>query len=223
MQGLPKLGDVLDDTYRIESVLGQGNFGAVYLARQISMDRLVAIKVLVAHAMHVDEMIERFRREVLAVRSLSHPNTMRIYDFRGEHDDGMLFTGEGTGPQSDLYALGLIAIEMLTGKSLFEGTGRWEVLHKQISDDPVVDQTVTARDIQGRLLTVALVKIPKEHPKETTRVASTDTSNRSTDHRLDSSAKPKDKAAKKTPMTPNDHSSDWVDIKMTDKPEVPLF
>ena len=50
MQGLPQIGEVLDDTYRIESLLGQGGFGAVYLARQLSMDRQVAIKVLVAHA-----------------------------------------------------------------------------------------------------------------------------------------------------------------------------
>merc|ERR1711974_308614 len=90
MQGLPEIGEVLDDTYEITEQLGQGGFGAVYLARQMSMDREVALKVLVAHAMKVDEMIQRFRREVMAVRNLSHPNTIRIYDF---HDgaDGVLY------------------------------------------------------------------------------------------------------------------------------------
>ncbi len=243
MQGLPEIGDVLDDTYEITTQLGQGGFGAVYLARQISMDREVALKVLVAHAMKVDEMIQRFRREVMAVRNLSHPNTIRIYDFH-DGEDGVLYysmeyvkgptlkdiikegpispsrvrhiirqilkslseahsygivhrdlkpanimlaemhgeddfvkvldfgiakimdqndggeeaealtsagvlvgtlrymapeqiAGGDIGPQSDLYALGLIGVEMLTGRSVFEGTGRWEVLHKQISDDPV--------------------------------------------------------------------------------------
>src|SRR5690606_36861156 len=91
MQGLPQIGDILDETYRIESLLGQGGFGAVYLARQISMDRQVAIKVLVAHAMNVDEMIERFRREVMAVRNLQHPNNIRVYDFRADREDGLLY------------------------------------------------------------------------------------------------------------------------------------
>ena len=241
MKSLPEIGDVVDDTYELVSILGSGGFGAVYRARQINMDRDVALKLLIASGPKFEEMVKRFRREVMAIRNLTHPNTVRIYDFRDDpegllyytmealdgktlkqevrqrgplspqrlhhvllqvlkslseahaqnivhrdlkpanimlvdmhgetdfvkvldfgiakllHEDedveeltsaGILvgtlrymapeqIAGDDLGPYTDLYALGLIAVEMLTGASVFTGTGRWEVLQQQISDEPV--------------------------------------------------------------------------------------
>ncbi|MFU8806442.1 MAG: serine/threonine protein kinase, partial [Bradymonadaceae bacterium] len=94
MQGLPQPGDVLDGTYEIHSLLGKGGFGAVYLARQINMDRDVALKVLVAAGPKFEEMVKRFRREVMSIRNLTHPNTIRVYDFRDEPDGLLYYTME---------------------------------------------------------------------------------------------------------------------------------
>ncbi len=269
MTNLPEIGDVIDGTYEIQNVLGTGGFGAVYRARQINMDRDVALKLLVASGAKFDEMVKRFRREVMAIRNLNHPNTIQIYDFR-DNPDGLLYytmealdgqtlkdavrdhgplsprrlkhvmrqvlkslseahsynivhrdlkpanimlvdmhgetdfvkvldfgiakrlqdeeeegdektedltsagilvgtlrymapeqiTGEDLGPHTDLYALGLIALEMLTGQSVFEGTGRWEVLQQQISEDPVAIPEVILRSEIGPVIRQCLEKRP---------------------------------------------------------------
>ena len=91
MAGLPEIGDIIDDTYEIKKMIGKGGFGAVFLAKHIPMERDVALKMLLAHGPDPGEMIERFRREVMAIRILSHPNTVRIFDFRDSPEDLHLY------------------------------------------------------------------------------------------------------------------------------------
>ncbi|MBA2665122.1 MAG: serine/threonine protein kinase [Bradymonadaceae bacterium] len=264
MQGLPQNGQILDETYEILSLLGKGGFGAVYLARQINMEREVALKVLVASGPKFEEMVKRFRREVMAIRNLTHPNTIRIYDYRDEsgilyytmealrgltlkdlveqngpvspkrakqitrqilkslseaHSYGIVhrdlkpanimlvdmhgetdfvkvldfgiakimsepgeeeekeqltsagilvgtlrymspeqITGDNIGPASDLYALALIMVEMMTGESVFAGSGRWDVLQQQISEEPVRLPEQLAQTTLGPVLLKALEK-----------------------------------------------------------------
>ena len=81
-------GDVVDDAYEIVERIGEGGFGEVYRVRQLSMDRDVAMKILLEPS--DEEFAGRFRREVHAVRNLSHPNTVQIYDF-AEVDSGHLY------------------------------------------------------------------------------------------------------------------------------------
>lgn len=91
MHGLPQIGDVIDGLYEIRQQIGQGGFGAVFLARHLTMDRDVALKLLVVPpGSNHTEMVERFRREVMAIRNLSHPNTVKIFDYR-DSDQGMLY------------------------------------------------------------------------------------------------------------------------------------
>lgn len=66
---------------RIERLLGEGGMGKVYLARQLKLDRKVAIKVL-PHALHNDhEFLQVFEHEARTLASLNHPNILQIYDF----------------------------------------------------------------------------------------------------------------------------------------------
>ncbi|MAV35656.1 MAG: hypothetical protein CMJ59_09365, partial [Planctomycetaceae bacterium] len=75
--------------YQIVSELGSGGMGTVYLTRDTTLQRDVAIKVLNDSAV-VDSMnVERFKREVKAIASLSHPNVIGLYDFTDE--DGTYF------------------------------------------------------------------------------------------------------------------------------------
>ncbi|MBP9224732.1 MAG: protein kinase [Verrucomicrobiales bacterium] len=77
--------------YEFLRLLGRGGMGAVYLARQISLERLVAVKFLPPVAVVDDPTyIDRFRNEAKALAQLNHPGIIQVYDF-GESAQGLLF------------------------------------------------------------------------------------------------------------------------------------
>src|SRR5687767_8023475 len=77
---------VLDGQYRIESLLGKGGMGAVYLARHILLGDRVAIKILPPEVRNNAEWLRRFRREGQAARRFRHPNAVTVYDLRTSAD-----------------------------------------------------------------------------------------------------------------------------------------
>lgn len=100
-QNDPLVGKVLEDRFEILSRIGEGGTGVVYKARQVTVDRIVAIKVLGAHVSSDPSWVKRFHNEARAAARLDHPNTVRLIDF-GQTKEGLLF----------------IAMEFLQGKSL---------------------------------------------------------------------------------------------------------
>ena len=70
--------------YRITSLLGAGGMGEVYRARDLRLDRDVAVKILPEHLANDAEALRRFEREAKAVAALSHPNILSIFDFGTE-------------------------------------------------------------------------------------------------------------------------------------------
>ncbi len=73
----------------ILELLGYGGMGAVYKARQVRLDRLVALKVLPSEAGRDPSFAERFTREARALARLSHPHIVGVHDF-GE-DEGLFY------------------------------------------------------------------------------------------------------------------------------------
>ncbi len=225
------IGELFDNRYRIERRLGTGGMADVFLARDESLGRMVAIKILAERYAQDEAFVERFRREATAAAGLSHPNIVSVYD-RGHasgtsyiameylngptlkdeitgraplpeaevvnwavqaldalefaHRQGiihrdikphnMVLTDEGrlkvtdfgiaraanaaqmtevgsivgtaqylspeqargldVGPQSDLYSMGIVLYEMLTGELPFTGDSAVEIAMKQVSDPP---------------------------------------------------------------------------------------
>jgi serine/threonine protein kinase len=80
------VGTVLDGQYQIESLLGKGGMGAVYLARHILLGDRVAIKILPPEVRNNAEWLRRFRREGQAARRFRHPNAVTVYDLRTSGD-----------------------------------------------------------------------------------------------------------------------------------------
>ena len=79
--------------YELVRVLGRGGMGVVYLARHLGLNRLVALKMILAggHASPAD--IARFKAEARAVAQLQHPNIVQIYEI-GEHEGRPYFSLE---------------------------------------------------------------------------------------------------------------------------------
>jgi serine/threonine protein kinase len=73
------IGQTLGD-FEILSLIGAGGMGAVFLARQISLDREVALKVISDVGGTRDKSLERFKREAKVLAQTSHPNIVPIYE-----------------------------------------------------------------------------------------------------------------------------------------------
>ena len=71
---------MLSGRYRLESKLGSGGMSTVYLARDETLERWVAAKVLHREISDQPDQIERFRREARAVAQVSHPNVVAVID-----------------------------------------------------------------------------------------------------------------------------------------------
>ncbi len=85
--------------YLIEREIGRGGMGTVYLAKQLSLDRPVALKVMSKKWASDPVFVARFTREAFAAAQLSHPNIVQIHDI-GEFDGARFFSMEYVRGQS---------------------------------------------------------------------------------------------------------------------------
>ena len=101
------VGAVLVGKYRVVREIGRGGIAAVYEAEQLTLGKMVAIKILAAELAQSTIVIERFFREARAAASVKSPHIVDVYD-SGRLDDGRPF----------------IAMELLEGESLYDRMAR---------------------------------------------------------------------------------------------------
>src|SRR5579863_6412562 len=79
-QGAELVGTKLAGRYEILQVLGQGGMGAVYKARDMELERFVALKLIRPDLANNPEILRRFKQELILAREVSHRNVIRIFD-----------------------------------------------------------------------------------------------------------------------------------------------
>ncbi len=244
--------------YEVQGLLGKGGMGVVYKARQVRLDRVVALKMIRAGGQAEADELERFGREARAVARLHHPHIVQIYEV-GEHQGqpylaleylpggslaqhlagaarppkeaarlvetlaravsavhqagivhrdlkpaNVLLTADGTpkvgdfglakrvdgtagqtasgavlgtpaymapeqaqgkarevGPAADIYALGAILYELLTGRPPFQADSAVDVIVQVVRDEPVPPSRLNAR-VPRDLETICLKCLAKE-------------------------------------------------------------
>lgn len=87
---IPTPGDVIAGRYRILAELGRGSYGIVFRAKQLGVDRDVALKTLLPQAFLNQDVVERFQREATMVSRLHHANIVTLFDF-GTSEGGALY------------------------------------------------------------------------------------------------------------------------------------
>ncbi|HVA09422.1 MAG TPA: PASTA domain-containing protein [Acidimicrobiales bacterium] len=102
------IGRVLGKRYRLLSALGTGASAHVFLAEDVSLQRYVAVKVLLPGLASDEAFLKRFGAEARSVASLNHPHVLRVFDW-GEDADGPYLVLEylGGGSLRDLLDRGV--------------------------------------------------------------------------------------------------------------------
>jgi serine/threonine-protein kinase len=149
----PWIGALVAGRFRVESLIGEGGMGRVYLATQLGLKRRAAVKVLHAHLAQKDELAVRFEREARTASMLSHPNSVIVYDF-GQWE-GQLYIAmeylEGRGLDQVLLRQGRMAADRIVyfmGQlcDALSAAHRMDLLHRDLKPENLI----IVKDADGR-------------------------------------------------------------------------
>jgi len=76
-----KIGKIVKERYEILEILGEGGMAFVYKARDMQLERFVAIKTLKPNYVNQETFVDRFKREAKTAANLNHPNIVQIFDW----------------------------------------------------------------------------------------------------------------------------------------------
>ena len=142
----------LGERYTLERELGRGGMGTVYLARDLRLDRLVALKVLPTEFASETALRDRFLRETRTAASFSHPNIVPVYAVE-QTDDVLAYAMgfvEGETLAERVARVGPLAVREIVrmlqdvGYGLAYAHGRG-VVHRDIKPDNVMLERATGR------------------------------------------------------------------------------
>src|SRR5258708_6028479 len=149
--------------------IGEGGMGVVYRARQISVDRIVAIKVLNAQVAQDPQWVLRFNNEAKACSKLQHPNTVRLIDF-GQTREGLFMAMEFLDGQSLRSAIDrggrmrpdrVLLILSLCSQSLAEAHSLG-IIHRDIKPDNLYLVTLAGQSDFVKVLDFSVAKLKQQ-------------------------------------------------------------
>jgi eukaryotic-like serine/threonine-protein kinase len=152
--------------YRIESLIGVGGMGEVYLARDERLSRKVALKLLPKQLTADETQVSRFKTEARAASALNHPNILTVYEIGSEGDRQFIATEfiEGVTLRAWLAhgKIGLrdaleVAIQVASGLAAAHETG---VVHRDIKPENIMLRP----DGYVKVLDFGIAKLNEQQP-----------------------------------------------------------
>lgn len=171
MQMVPGVARIIDNKYRIEQVIGRGGMGAVYRARDMRLERLVALKVVRAELLGDSDARQRFRREAQIVAALQHPAIVSIFDYGALPDGSAYLVMElvrGEDLRHVLQREGRLepdrALRILhTVCDGMEAAHREGVLHRDLKPENIL---LPQRGIEAKVLDFGVAKVVRDEDGE---------------------------------------------------------
>ena len=131
--------------YHLVKKIGQGGMGVVYMGRQVSLDRTVAVKILNKALYDNQEFIKRFEREAKSIAKIQHPHIVAVYDF-GQHEGLWFMVNEYIEGQSlskliserlmiDQKDLAPLMVQCLSGLAHVSSSN---IVHRDIKPDNIL-------------------------------------------------------------------------------------
>ena len=165
----------IDGKYRLDRLLGKGGMGAVYEARDLRLERSVAVKIMLSRAFGEQAALRRFRREARAAAHLDHPNVVAVHDFGPLEGEGAYLVMELVRGQTLRGELERVthmppatATEwfgpMLDGAAAAHAHG---IVHRDLKPENIIGRRDDAGALAVKILDLGLVKFRSGEGGET--------------------------------------------------------
>jgi serine/threonine-protein kinase len=163
------IGQIIDDRFRVDALIGQGGMGAVYKATQLSVERPVALKVLSNQGEQADEETnERFIREARHISKLSHPNIVSLIDFGNQGDFAYLVMEYVEGQSLGDLARGLCARPEVLLELLIQITSgltqahERALIHRDLKPDNILCLKLSTGALQIKIVDFGIARSSEE-------------------------------------------------------------
>ena len=141
----------IDGKYRLEQLIGKGGMGAVYEARDLRLERSVAVKIMIGRTFGEERAVRRFQREARATARLNHPNVVSVYDYGAIEGGGAYLVMErihGVTLRAEIDRLGALPVsvagewfeQVLDGLAAAQAQG---IVHRDLKPENVMGNAGT--------------------------------------------------------------------------------
>lgn len=171
------VGRIFGGQFRLESLLGRGGMGEVYLAEQLELGRQVVLKLLLHSQWSSPEVEERFRREARVLARLNHPNIVQLYSF-GRSDDGISYLAmeyiEGRTLTSMITERGALPESLVLSMldqicSALVEAHRHGIVHRDLKPDNVMTTERYGQPAFVKVLDFGIAKLTRTHDARLTQ------------------------------------------------------